>query len=115
MTTLLQRLREVFWGEEAAGSNGTAPALLVTVKCDQCGEIISTRIEKVYELQEQFTPAEDEESDQRPAVASYLLTKELLGSNCPNLIRLTMHFNADKELAEHTVEGGELVEVQDSD
>ena len=115
MTTLLQRLQELFWGEKAAGSNGTAPALRVTVKCGQCGEIIATRIEKAYELQEESLAVEDAESDEAPSVAGYLLTKELLGSDCPNLIHLTMRFDADKELIEHSVDGGELVGVKDSD
>jgi len=115
MTTLLQRLQQIFWGEGPADSNGTAPALQVKVKCSQCGEIIATRIEKAYELQEEFLAVEDEESEATPSVSGYLLTKELLGSNCQNPVRLIMHFDADKRPTEHSVEGGELVEVQDSD
>jgi len=115
MTTLLQRLQRIFWGEGRADSNGTAPALQVKVKCGQCGEIIATRIEKAYELQEEFLAAEDAASDEAPAVSGYLLTKELVGRNCQNPVRLTMHFDADKRRTEHSVEGGELVEVQDSD
>ena len=115
MATFLERLQEIFWGEESAGGNGMAPALRVEVECDQCGEMICTRIEKVYELQEQFAPPEDGENNHSSPASGYLLTKELLGTECPNLMRLTMHFDADKELTEHSVEGGKLVEVQDSD
>lgn len=114
MPGLAQRLRDMFLGGKLADSNGTAPALKMKIRCDQCGEEITTRVEKAHALQEQYESTEGEESEE-PKLSGYLLQKELLGEKCQQIIRLTMHFDAATRLLGHEIEGGELLEVTDSE
>ncbi len=114
MPGLVQRLREMFLGTKPPDSNGTAPALMIKIRCDQCGEEISTRVEKAHALQEQYETTEGKEAEQ-PKVSGYLLQKELLGEDCQQIICLTMHFDAATRLTGYEIEGGELLEVTDSE
>ncbi len=75
------------------------------VKCDRCGEIISARINRDHELQEQY--AEDAEEGDPPV--EWLLHKEVVGSECQNIVRFTLHFGCDQGLLDSSIEGGEFV------
>lgn len=114
MPGLLEKLREVVLGSRCVDSNGTAPALMITVRCKRCGEEIKTRVEKAHALQEQYEMVAGGHGEE-PEVSGYLLQKEILGENCQSLIHLTMHFDPCTRLLKHEIEGGELVEVTDSD
>ncbi len=112
MGTLVQKIRDVFWGEPNENGNGMAPAMRITVQCE-CGEKISTRIEKAYDLQGQYLPAEDEDEAKPPVIVGYLLRKELVGSRCQNPVRVTVQFDADKRPTDHSVEGGEWISAEE--
>jgi len=48
MPKMLERLRDLVLGGKCDDSNGTAPALVIRVRCNRCGEEITTRIEKAH-------------------------------------------------------------------
>ncbi len=110
MGTLVEKIRDLLCGQPQENGNGLAPAMRITVKCD-CGETISTRIEKAYELQKQYLPVDDK--DKPPVIAGYTLKKQLVGSGCQNPVRVTMHFDADKRPTDHSTEGGEWVSAEE--
>jgi hypothetical protein len=104
MATLVDRIRDLLLGQPDENNNGNAPAMRITVQCD-CGQKIATRIEKAYELQEQYLSTTDK--DTPPTVAGYVLKKDLVGSCCHGPVRVTVHFDAEKRLTDHSVEGGQ--------
>ena len=109
---MFERLRDLVLGGKCEDSNGTAPALVIKVRCAHCGEEIATRVEKAHALQEQYEAASEGEE---PEITGYLLQKELLGEKCQELVRLTMHFDPCRRLVKHEISGGELVEVVESE
>ena len=110
MPTLVDRIRDLLLGQPDENNNGNAPAMRITVQCD-CGQKIATRIEKAYELQEQYLPAADE--DTPPTVAGYVLNKDLVGDCCHSPVRVTVHFDADKRPTDHSVEGGQWLSAEE--
>lgn len=90
--------------EDRAG----APAFLVTIECERCGELIRARIDKAHELQDVYG-----DDDDKPI--GYVLTKELVGANCPNLVRLRIDFDAQQRPRDLGVEGGKLVHMECTD
>jgi hypothetical protein len=113
MPRMLERLRDLVLGGKCEDSHGTAPALVIRVRCARCGEEITTRVEKAHALQEQYD-SQVMEGDE-PLVSGYLLQKELLGEKCQEIVRLTMRFDPSRRLVKHEVTGGQLVEVADSE
>jgi hypothetical protein len=85
------------------------------VKCDRCGELIRSRVEKAYELEAEYelSNGHAQEEDQEPKPSGYTLHKELVGAGCQNLIHLTMHFDAHRCGNTRSIEGGMFVEVTD--
>ena len=114
MSSIMEKLRAVVLGSRYEDSNGTAPALVIRIRCKHCGEEITTRVEKAHALQEQYGMVEGDHGEE-PEVSGYLLQKEILGSKCQKIIALTMHLDACTRPLKHEVEGGELIEVRDSD
>ncbi|HEY3398190.1 MAG TPA: hypothetical protein VGM19_11100 [Armatimonadota bacterium] len=114
MAGFLDRLREVVLGCKTDDSNGTAPALLIKVRCKSCGEEITTRVEKAQALQEQYEMTTGDDGEE-PEVTGYLLQKEILGAKCQALLQLTMKFDTCTRPLKHEVIGGELLEVRDSE
>lgn len=113
MATLISRLREALLGAEGGESHGTAPALCIKVRCAQCGEVITARVQKAYELQEVYADHPPAEGQEEHAIG-YLLRKELVGAGCQNLIRLEFHFNVHRDIVRQCVEGGTLTAVEES-
>ncbi len=101
-------LKKLFSPEVPHPDGGTAPAVRLTVQCAKCGELISARVEKAHELQDVYD--EDPEGAELPV--AYELVKELVGENCPNIVRVRMKFDARKRPRDFTVEGGELVHLE---
>jgi hypothetical protein len=75
----------------------------VYVKCDKCSEIIKTHIVMGNELIPTY-------SDEGPA---YTLRKELIGSQCPNRVQLTIEFDGAKRILSQDVSGGEFQEMKE--
>ena len=104
-------LKRLFAPSVPHPDGGTAPAVYLTVQCAKCGELISARVEKAHELQDVY----DEREDGPELPIGYVLTKELVGEKCPNIVRVTMHFDARKRPRDFKVEGGELVHLECSE
>ncbi len=112
MGKLIDKLRDALLGHAPNDSGGMAPALLVTVECEKCGERITTRIEKAYELQDVYpdkAPAEGEEEQ----VAGYILHKELVGANCQNIINLELTFDTCRQITGQSITGGKIISIQE--
>jgi hypothetical protein len=114
MPGIIEKLRAMMLGPRCEDSDGTAPALVLRIRCKRCGEEITTRIEKAHALQEQYEMVQGERGEE-PELSGYLLQKEFLGAKCQNLIALTMHLDPCTRPLKHEMEGGELLEVRDSD
>jgi len=114
--TILERLGRAIWGNESSGGcDPSSPALCLLVKCDRCGEMIRTRVEKAYELESEYdlSNAHDVNEDEEPKPSGYTLHKEMLGVKCQNLIHVEMHFDCHHRGMTRKVEGGQLVEFTD--
>lgn len=114
MSSLFERLRDMVLGRQSETGDGRAPALLVKVRCDRCGEQITTRVEKAHALQEQYA-LEAGDPEAPPEVTGYLLEKEIIGAQCQNLIHLTMQFDLNRRPVKHELRGGTLLETTDHD
>jgi len=114
MPKIFERLRDLVLGGKCEDSHGTAPALVIKVRCARCGEQITTRVEKAHALQEQYDTQGSSEGEEAQ-VSGYLLQKELLGEKCQEMVRLTMRFDPSRRLLKHEITGGQLVEVVESE
>ena len=110
---LLGALRRAFLGTEAETSGGTAPALRIEVRCAKCGEVIRVRVDKMHELQCEYGDNGTSAPDQEPHPLSYVLTKELVGAKCQNLIHLSVRFDSRSRLIEKHIAGGEFSLVEE--
>lgn len=85
------------------------------MRCNRCGEVVCTRVEKAYEMEAEYESTGEAGTDEYevPRPVGYLLHKDLLGTQCQNLMHVTMHFDAHRDIIHREVEGGELVEAAD--
>ena len=117
MPTLLERLgRALLGSEEECRCDHSAPALRLVVKCNKCGELIQTRVEKAYELEAEYANnGHKQEEAEEPRPSGYTLCKELVGARCQNLVHLILHLDSHTcpGSRDMSIEGGELVEVAD--
>ena len=84
-------------GVASASSEG----FFLNVRCSQCREEFHLFVNKTTDL------AQDFGEDDRLA---YFLNKEIIGSNCRNLIHVKMKFDGAKNLISKTIENGEFTE-----
>jgi len=90
--------------------------LHITVRCDKCGEIIRSRVEKAYELEAEYDGGNGHhlaDDDEEPKPTGYTLHKELVGSDCQNLIHLAMRLDGHRCVINRNIEGGQFVEFRD--
>jgi len=80
-------------------------AFTVEVQCDRCGEIIPVRIDRDHEIQPEY--ARDAEEGDHPI--RWHLRKEVVGSDCQDLVRFSITFGADQCLVSSSIEGGHFV------
>lgn len=113
--TLLERLGRAFWGSESPTCcDPSSPALHLSIRCDHCGEVIHSRVEKAYELEAEYeNNGHSEDEDEEPKPSGYTLHKELVGASCQNLIHLEMHFDAHRCATSRKIESGQFLEVVD--
>lgn len=115
MPTILERLGRAIWGNESPGGcDPSSPALCLLVKCDRCGEILRTRVEKAYELEAEYElNGHQLDDDEEPKPSGYTLHKDMIGAYCQNLIHVEMHFDCHHRGTTRTIQGGQLVEFTD--
>lgn len=106
LTKLAEALERLFDSGEDQPLVCSARSFMVTVRCERCGEVIPVRIDRDHELQAVY--AEDAEEGDQPI--EYILRKELVGSDCQNLVHFTLRFDCDHGLLDSEIQGGEFVE-----
>lgn len=79
-------------------------SFIVTVKCKKCGEIIDVRIRPREEANPEYG-----DMDQ---IAKYDLYKDILGTKCPNLMRLHIEFSPSWSIISKEIENGEFIEIK---
>lgn len=107
LAKLAEALERLFdSGEDEPPLVCSVRSFTLTVRCERCGEVIPVRIDRDHELQAVY--AEDAEEGDQPL--EYILRKELVGSDCQNLVRFTLRFDCDHGLLDSQIQGGEFVE-----
>lgn len=80
---------------------GDDPALWFTVRCERCGEEVRIRVDRRQEAR--WEPAAD-------GTDVLMVDKEILGSRCPNLMRLHLELDSGGQILAQRIERGQLVE-----
>ncbi|MCL4464539.1 MAG: hypothetical protein M1401_06525 [Chloroflexi bacterium] len=97
--SIWKRLGSIFGGGSTGGDDS---ALQYAVKCRRCGEVIRVRVNRRYDLDQDF-------GDYGDQVVGYTLHKEVLGNRCPQLINIIVHYDRSQRETERDIEGGEFV------
>uniref|UniRef100_A0A7C3MKY4 Uncharacterized protein n=1 Tax=Dictyoglomus thermophilum TaxID=14 RepID=A0A7C3MKY4_DICTH len=93
------------WLKKLFSSTTTlSQSFIVSVKCKRCGEIIDVRIRPKEEANPEFG-----ETDQ---IIKYDLYKDVLGTKCPNLMRLHIEFSPNWSILSKETENGEILEIK---
>ncbi|MDR7401000.1 MAG: hypothetical protein QN155_02060 [Armatimonadota bacterium] len=92
---ILRRLRAL-WGARPAGPPG---ALVFSVQCDHCGEVVQVRVDPRWDLSQEF------DGD----LTGHRLSKDVLGVRCNRLMRLRVSFDRSYRITATEVDGGRLV------
>jgi len=81
------------------GGAGRATAFLLDVRCGQCGEIITVRVDPQYELRQELEEGQDVR----------ILDKDIMGTRCFALLHVHAVLAPNLALRAHEVTGGDLV------
>ena len=94
--SFFDRLKKAF-SAPGGGNRG----YLVNVRCNRCGEVITTRVDMMNDLSKDFDTGQ------------YWTRKVLVGSGearCFQQIEVTLTFDKNKRLIERTIVGGQFLE-----
>ena len=72
------------------------------VECSECGELVKLRVDRDCELERLYGENGEE-------LVGYELHKDVLGSQCQNLMRLHVRLDAAGDPVAHEVTGGRLL------
>jgi len=95
---LKQFLKKIFGGGVAGVSSD---GFFLNVRCSQCKEEFHLFVNKTTDLAQDFS-----EGDK----LTYFLNKEIIGSNCRNLICVYMKFGETKKPVSRKIENGEFID-----
>ena len=93
---MLKKFAKKLFGNGSPSSDG----FFLNVRCGSCNEEFNLFINKSTDL--------FQEIDEQGRV-TYSLNKEILGSDCPNLIYVKMAFDGRKKLILRSIENGEFI------
>ena len=91
-------LKKIIGGGSAGVSSD---GFFLNVRCSQCGEMFRLFVNRATDLAQDF--GED-------GGLTYFLNKEIIGSNCRNLIRVHMRFDGAKKPVSRKIENGEFTD-----
>jgi hypothetical protein len=98
--SLLRRLGRLF----AAPAGPTRAALLVTVQCQRCGEVIAAEINLHNDLSADY-------GEEGSSATTYLCRKLILGkARCFQPIEVVLRFDAERRLTDRQITGGSFAE-----
>jgi hypothetical protein len=98
-------LKKLFSGLSGGASEDTFSFYL---ECAKCGEKIEVRINRRADLASEYR-------DMGESGPAYILRKEVLGNNCPNIIEVSMEFDRGRKVTSRDVRGGKFVEVEEGE
>ncbi|MCL4534165.1 MAG: hypothetical protein M1370_03270 [Bacteroidetes bacterium] len=96
----LDGLRSLFTGL----SSGDMYAMYIYVRCQRCGEKVRLRMDRRFDLEQEFG---------ENLVTGYVANKDILGRNCPNLIRVHIEYDQNFRPRTQEVHGGQLITRQE--
>ncbi len=91
--SILDRVKEML----APHGGGDANALWLYVRCSRCGTPLAVRVDLRNELSADYEQG------------GYILYKEMMDSKCFALMRARVRFDAQRNVIEQSVEGGEVI------
>jgi hypothetical protein len=97
-------LKKLFSGLSGGTSGDTFSFYL---ECAKCREKIEVRINRRTDLANEYR----ETGESGPA---YILRKEVLGNNCPNIIEVSMEFDRGRKITSRDVRGGKFVQDENT-
>jgi hypothetical protein len=93
-----------------ASPEGDQHASYYYLRCNKCGEVIRVRIDRRWDLEQEF------DEGGADAATGYAARKEVMGTKCFQMLRLTVQFDrgyreSDKQLSGGTFVGREEYEA----
>jgi hypothetical protein len=98
-------MSRLFGGKERSGSNGDPEGLHIFVKCDKCGEKLHIRSNRRTDVTYEYPDGSDRSVP--------VLHKEILGSNCQNLMYVHLSLDAAYNVVESATERCSLISKEE--
>jgi len=83
-------------------------AVYYFLRCAKCGEAVRVRIDRRWDLEQEFEGAGD-------YVSGYVATKEVMGKKCFKMMQLTVHFDRSYREVDKQLQGGTFITRQEFD
>ena len=81
-------------------------AVYYFVRCGKCGEVLRIRIDRRWDLQQEF-------EDEGDVVSGYVATKDVVGKKCFQMMQLTVRFDRSHREVEKDLQRGSFVTRQE--
>ena len=92
------------------GGAGGAPAdqhgIFYYIRCRKCGESLRIRLDQRWDLQQEFEGSGDD-------VTGYRATKEVMGKQCFNMMKLEVSFDSRRREVQKELRGGDFITRDD--
>jgi hypothetical protein len=92
-------LQKLFSGGAKVLKDETSDALFIYSRCERCQEKFRNRIDKNYDLLQNYT-------DTGPA---YTAHKEIIGGYCRNKVIIDLEFDGNRRLTEKSIQNGRFI------
>ena len=99
-------LSKLFGRGKSAGPQNDEWGMLYYVRCRKCGEVLRIRLDRRWDLQQEFEGSGD-------VVSGYTATKEVMGTQCFNMMHVEITFDTGYREKSKEVRGGEFVTLED--
>ncbi len=86
-----------------ASSEGDSNASVYYLRCNKCGELIRVRIDRRWDLEQEFDEGGGD------AATGYVARKEVMGTKCFQMLRLTVQFDRGYHETGKELRGGAFV------
>ncbi len=87
--------------------SGDEHALYYYLRCNKCGEVIRVRIDRRWDLEQEFDEGGGD------AATGYVARKEVMGTKCFQMLRLTIAFNRGYHETDRQLSGGTFIEREE--
>ena len=98
-------LKNLFGGGKSAGAPRDEHATYYYVQCKKCGEKVRVRVDSRWDLDQEFEGEGD-------LVSGYVARKDVMGTKCFRMIKMTIHYDSGRNEVEREIEGGEFITPQ---